>query len=79
MGYWSGCYYHDKECFRSTYNSIMNQNINSYTESLTYDNNRTQYDHAQFDEVAAEAFFLAVLQEQSVNSINAELVTPGIC
>ena len=77
VGYWSGCYYHDKECFRSTYNSIMNQEYSSYTESLAYDNNRTQYDHTQFDKVAAEAFFLAVLQEQGINSINAEISDAG--
>ena len=77
VGYWSGCYYHDRECFRSTYNSIMNGEYNSYYASADYDNNRTQFNHTQFDNVAAEAFYLAVLQEQGINSINAEISDTG--
>ena len=33
IGYWSGCYYHAERCFRSSYNSIMN-NLGVYAEEL---------------------------------------------
>jgi len=76
IGYWSGCYYHDERCFRSSYNSIMN-NLGVYADELAFDRDRTQFDHVKFDDVGAEAFALAVLQQQGINSINVELDENG--
>ena len=77
VGYWSGCYFHDQKCFRSSYNSIMNGDFSAYFDEVTFDQDRTQFDHTQFDDVGAEAFALAVLQEQGVNSIDVELDENG--
>ena len=76
IGYWSGCYYHAERCFRSSYNSIMN-NLGVYAEELAFDLDRTQFDHVKFDDVGAEAFALAVLQQQGINSIDVELDENG--
>ena len=77
IGYWPGCYYHDQNCFRSSYNSIMNGDYSAYSELIDYESNGTQYMHTQFDDVGAEAFALATLQEQGLNSIYAELNEAG--
>ena len=77
VGYWAGCYFHDKYCFRSSYNSIMNGDYSAYNELLDFDSNRTGYSHTSFDVVGAEAFALSILQKQGLNSIYAELDDNG--
>ena len=52
-------------------------NLGVYADELAFDRDRTQFDHVKFDDVGAEAFALAVLQQQGINSINVELDENG--
>ena len=47
------------------------------TDELAFDRDRTQSDHVKFDRVGAEAFALAVLQQQGINSIDVEIDENG--
>ena len=73
VGYWAGCYYHDTNCFRTSYNSIMNGDYTSGTEFADWLEFRTVSDAFNYDPVAKEAQYLRAIHLQGAKSIDVTL------
>ena len=73
VGYWTGCYYHDTNCFRTSYNSIMNGDYTSGAEFADWLEFRTASDAFNFDPVAKEAQYLRAIHLQGAKSIDVTL------
>ena len=77
VGYWTGCYYHDMNCFRTSYNSIMNGDYTSGAEFADWLEFRTASDAFNYDPVAKEAQYLRAIHLQGVKSIDVTLPDNG--
>ena len=73
VGYWEGCYYHDTNCFRTSYNSIMNGDYTSGAELADWLEFRTAADAFSYDSVAKEAQYLRAIHLQGAKSISVAL------
>ena len=77
VGYWEGCYYHDTNCFRTSYNSIMNGDYTSGAEFADWLEFRTASDTFKYDPVAKEAQYLRAIHLQGAKSIDVTLPDNG--
>ena len=77
IGYWEGCYYHDTDCFRTSYNSIMNGDYTSGAEFADWLEFRTASDAFNYDPVAKEAQYLRAIHLQGAKSIDVTLPDNG--
>ena len=77
IGYWEGCYYHDTNCFRTSYNSIMNGDYTSGAEFADWLEFRTASDAFNYDPVAKEAQYLRAIHLQGAKSIDVTLPDNG--
>ncbi|EHQ58609.1 hypothetical protein OMB55_00023570 [gamma proteobacterium HIMB55] len=73
VGYWTGCYYHDTNCFRTSYNSIMNGDYTSGAEFANWLEFRATSDAFSYDPVAKEAQYLRAIHLQGAKSIEVTL------
>ena len=67
VGKWTGCYSQDTNCFRSTYNSVMNGDKGGNTEWLS-DGERTSVTY--FDTVDHEAFVIKSWIQQGLHDVS---------
>ena len=62
VGAWAGCYVHDTECYRTTYNNIMNGDFTTTEEILQWEESRVLADSFSYDPIGEEAFVLATVR-----------------
>ena len=73
VGYWTGCYYHDINCFRTSHNSIMNGDYTSVSQVADWLEFRTASDAFNYDPVAKEAQYLRAIHLQGARTIDVRL------
>lgn len=59
VGAWPGCYVHDIECQRTTYNNVMNGDYTTSVEYTEFFESRQISDAFSYDPVGEEAFIIA--------------------
>lgn len=59
VGAWPGCYVHDSECQRTTYNNVMNGDHTTFVEYTEFMESRQVSDAFSYDPVGEEAFIIA--------------------
>ena len=59
VGAWPGCYVHDIECQRTTYNNVMNGDHTTSVEYTEFFESRQISDSFSYDPVGEEAFIIA--------------------
>ena len=59
VGAWPGCYVHDSECQRTTYNNVMNGDHTTFVEYTEFMESRQVSDAFLYDPVGEEAFIIA--------------------
>ena len=62
VGAWPGCYVHDAECFRTTYNNIMNGDYTTSQQRNQFYASRILSDSLLYDPVGEEAFIIATIR-----------------
>ena len=59
VGAWPGCYVHDSECQRTTYNNVMNGDHTTFVDYTQFMEARLVSDAFSYDPVGEEAFIIA--------------------
>lgn len=59
VGAWPGCYVHDSECQRTTYNNVMNGDHTTFVDYAQFMEARQVSDAFSYDPVGEEAFIIA--------------------
>jgi hypothetical protein len=62
IGAWPGCYVHDSECHRTTYNNVMNGDYTSPQDASLFYESRHLTDAFLYDPIGEEAFILATIR-----------------